>query len=270
MQFSVLISIYEKENPLFFDLSLESILVNQSLLPYQVVIVKDGNLTQELEFVLNKYIALFPEIITICGYVDNKGLGYALNYGLNYCNHEIVFRMDTDDISHPNRFEIQLPIICKDKNSIVGSNIEEFKFEIGDYNKYRNVPVNMKSIKHNMFNRNPFNHMTVVFKKSIVESVGGYIDMPRYEDYYLWIRLLKKFKGENVNKNLVYARVGNGMIARRQGIPFFKKELKFQYTLFKFELINLLQFIKNLFTRALPRLLPAMLLNIFYNLYLRK
>ena len=67
-----------------------------------------------------------------------------------------------------------------------------------------------------------------------------------------------------------YARVGNGMIARRQGIPFFKKELKFQYTLFKFELINLLQFIKNLFTRALPRLLPAMLLNIFYNLYLRK
>ena len=269
MKFSVLISIYKKENPLFFDLSLESILINQSLLPNQVVIVKDGSITQELEFVLNKYIELFPNILKICGYTSNRGLGFALNFGLVKCSNEIVFRMDTDDICNFNRFEKQLPIIQKNEISIVGSNIEEFNYEIGDLKNFRILPSKNFDINKFKFYRNPFNHMTVVFKKSIIQSVGGYLEMPGYEDYYLWFRLLKHNKGENINENLVYARVGNDMINRRQGFMFFIKELKFQRALVINKLISKKQFIKNIVSRAIPRLLPKPILSIFYNLFLR-
>jgi glycosyltransferase involved in cell wall biosynthesis len=269
MKFSVLVSIYKKENPLFFDLSLESILVNQSLLPDQVVIVKDGIITQELEFVLNKYIKSFPKIITICGYDDNKGLGFALNFGLSQCSNEFIFRMDTDDICHFNRFEKQLPIIKKNGISIVGSNIEEFNNEIGDLRNFRKLPSENNDINKFKFSRNPFNHMTVVFKKSIIQSVGGYLEMPGYEDYYLWFRLLKQHKGENINENLVYARVGNDMIARRQGFMFFINEFNFQRTIMINKFISKKQFIKNIFLRGIPRLLPKPILTIFYNLFLR-
>ena len=177
MNFSVLISIYKKENPLFLNLSLESVLVNQSLLPNQVVIVKDGNITKELELVLNKYVKLFPQIIKICGYADNKGLGFALNFGLDKCSNEIVFRMDADDICHFKRFESQLPAIQKNGISIVGSNIEEFNYEIGDLKNIRKLPCKSSDINMFMLYRNPFNHMTVVFKKSKIQSVGGYLEM---------------------------------------------------------------------------------------------
>lgn len=93
--------------------------------------------------------------------------------------------------------------------------------------------------------------------------------MPGYEDYYLWMRVLKEFNGFNLSENLVYARVGNGMIARRQGFVFFANELKFQRTLLTEDLITHLDFIKNIFLRLLPRLLPKKILELIYTKILR-
>ena len=147
--------------------------------------------------------------------------------------------------------------------------IEEFNDEIGDLKQYRELPIDNHSI--NLFKkmRNPFNHMTVGFKKSVVESVGGYIHMPGYEDYYLWLRLLAKFKGYNINENLVYARVGNNMIARRQGL-FFKNELFFQWVILKEGLISYKNFIINFFARVLVRLFPKFILILLYNNFFKK
>lgn len=271
MNFSVLISIYKNENPLFFDLSLDSILVNQSKLPNQVVIVRDGDLTDELELVLTKYIELFSQLITICGYNDNKGLGYALSYGLKYCKNEIVFRMDTDDIADSSRFEKQLEVFKNNKNNIaiVGSNIEEFNCKPHDLNRFRNVPCQTSEIHNKKFFKNPFNHMTVAFLKSSIIKAGGYKSMPGYEDYYLWLRVLKEFNGVNLSENLVNARVGNGLISRRQGLVFFVHEFKFQKTLFLENLIPLSVFIKNIFLRLFPRLLPKKILELIYIKILR-
>ena len=268
MNFSVLLSVYKLESPKFLSQAIHSIFQNQSLKPDEIILVKDG----KLPFILEECILVLQNqisILQVFGYDHNKGLGYALNFGLSKCSNEIVFRMDTDDISHPKRFEIQLPIICNEKNSIVGSNIEEFNYEIGDLKNFRILPSKNIDINKFKFYRNPFNHMTVVFKKSIIQSVGGYLEMPGYEDYYLWFRLLKHNKGENINENLVYARVGNDMINRRQGFMFFIKELKFQRALVINKLISKKQFIKNIVSRAIPRLLPKPILSIFYNLFLR-
>jgi glycosyltransferase involved in cell wall biosynthesis len=272
MNFSVLISVYSKELPSHLALALESILINQTVLPNEIVIVKDGLLPQDLNNILDNYKKNYPTIVKIYGYDQNKGLGFALNYGLKECIHELVFRMDSDDIAHSNRFEKQIEIFNKYQGeiTIVGSNIEEFNNVPGDLKMFRNVPTSPQKIEKNKFYRNPFNHMTVAFFKSAIINSGGYKSMPGYEDYYLWLRVLKNFKGINLKESLVFARVGNGMITRRQGFSFFVKEYNFQKTLLKENLISTKIFRKNIVYRIFPRLFPVFLLKIIYNKFLRK
>ena len=270
MKFSVLMSVYNNESAAFLEQAVSSILINQTILPNQVVIVKDGVINNKLDAVLTKYQNRFKNIIDIVGYKNNLGLGKALNYGLDFCKNEIVFRMDTDDICVPNRFEIQLSTFKNNpKVAIVGSNIEEFNILPGDLNRFRNVPSSSLEINDKKFYRNPFNHMTVAFLKSSILKCGGYKPMPGYEDYYLWMRVLKEFNGFNLSDNLVHARVGNGMIARRQGFVFFINEFKFQRTLLVEDLITYSDFIKNIFFRLFPRLLPKKILELIYTKILR-
>ena len=124
-EFSVLLSVFEKEDPSFLIKSIESIYY-QSTPPSEIILIKDGLLNVELESAICDLEKRIP-ILKIYGYLKNKGLGYALNFGLEKCSNEIVFRMDTDDIAKPNRFELQLKIFEADNSyAIIGSHIEEF------------------------------------------------------------------------------------------------------------------------------------------------
>jgi glycosyltransferase involved in cell wall biosynthesis len=125
LDFTVLMSVYKQEDPIFLDMSLSSILDLQTIIPNEVIIIKDGALTKSLDVVLNKYLSEYSSILKVYGYSVNKGLGYALNYGLNKCSNEIIFRMDSDDIANPSRFEKQLEVFKENKNNlaIIGSNI---------------------------------------------------------------------------------------------------------------------------------------------------
>lgn len=268
--FSVLLSVYKLENPMFLKTSLESIWNNQSLKPTEIIIVKDGPLTIDLDAVITNFNKIAP--LKIVSLSQNKGLGNALNIGLKNCSNEIVFRMDSDDIAKPSRFEEQVKIFNKKTNKavIIGSNIREFNIKPYDLSRIRSVPSSYNLINNFKFHRNPFNHMTVGFLKSVILAKGGYKEMPGYEDYYLWMRVLKDYKGINLTSSLVHARVGNNMIGRRQGYKFFKNELRFQKQLFYEGLTSLPIFIKNIFLRAMPRLLPQLMLELIYKKFLRK
>jgi glycosyltransferase involved in cell wall biosynthesis len=271
IKFSVLLSVYINEKPSFLIEALNSILKTQSILPNQVVIVKDGQLNIELDKVLISFYDLYPEIFVIVGYSKNQGLGYALNYGLKYCKNEIVFRMDTDDICVSDRFEKQLQIFNDYPDLVlVGGLIEEFYTTPGDLKQIRSVPISSSQIEANKFTRSPFSHMTVAFKKSIILELGGYKDMPGYEDHYLWLRVLKNYKGYNIPEILVHARVGNDFIGRRQGLKFFQKEFFFQRTLLNEGLQTLFYFNKHLIVRVLPKLFPKFFLKLIYKFILRK
>ncbi len=270
MNFSVLISIYKKESPKYLDDCLKSILINQSIKPSEVVIINDGHISNELRKVIVKYKKKFPNKLKNCGYAKNRGLGYALNYGLNLCSNELVFRMDADDISNKNRFKIQIDFLSKNSDiSILGSSIEEFNDIPHDLKRLRKVPTSSIEIDKNKLNRNPFNHMTVCFKKSHILKAGGYSHMPGYEDYYLWLRVLNFYKGHNLDKPLVFARVGNNMLGRRQGFRFFINEIKFQKAIYVDGIQSFLSFIINVILRGLPRLLPKFALKIIYKYFLR-
>ena len=270
LNFSVLLSIYNKENPSFLNKALQSILEKQTLKPNEIIIVKDGLLTNSLHLILKKFSTKYPDTVKIFGYKENRGLGYALNYGLSFCSNELIFRMDGDDISIPERFKVQMDFLSKNPEiSILGSTIKEFNENVDDLNRLRKVPISSIEIDKRKLNRNPFNHMTVCFKKSHIKKAGGYSHMPGYEDYYLWLRVLNFYKGHNIDKPLVFARVGNNMLGRRQGFRFFINEIRFQKTIYFDGIQSFLSFITNVILRGLPRLLPKFMLKIIYKYFLR-
>ena len=268
--FSVLLSVYKNENSENLKYALESISVKQSIQPNEIILVKDGTLTLELEDIISQLEKRIG-YLKVFGYERNQGLGFALNFGLEKCSNELIFRMDTDDIACPNRFETQLKYFTENPGiSILGTRIEEFNETPGDLKQFRNVPLSSEEVQKNKLSRNPFNHMTVLYRKSIVKAVGGYRNMPGYEDYYLWLRLLSQNKGINIDKTLVYARIGNNMIKRRHGFEFFKKEFHFQKCLLRENLISPVNFYKNLMLRCFPRILPISILKIIYSKILRR
>ncbi|QIW15654.1 amylovoran biosynthesis protein AmsE [Pasteurellaceae bacterium RH1A] len=264
MKFSVLMSLYIKENPQYLDEALQS-LAKQSLPATEIVLVFDGPITDELETVVQKYKDLLP--LVEVRLPQNRGLGQALNEGLKHCQYDWVFRMDTDDICLPDRFAKQVAFIEKQPDTVIfGGQIAEFGRDIEDIVSYRRVPTSAPEIVAFTQKRCPFNHMTVTYKRDKVLEAGGYQDLQ--EDYYLWINLVARHPQAvaNLPDLLVYARVGNGMVGRRRGL----EQAKAEWRLFKLkQAVKMQGFFAGFATfllRFIPRLLPLGLLKWVYGL----
>lgn len=255
-KYSVLMSLYIKEKPEYLDLAIKS-MVEQTLKPDEIVIVKDGPITDELQAVLDKYNVAYPELFNIVGYEENRGLGLALNFGLEHCRNELVARMDTDDISRLDRCEQQIKIFEEnDQIDITGGDIAEFINSPSETVAYRKVPKTNDDILEYMKTRCALNHVSVMFKKSSVVSVGGYMDWFWNEDYYLWIRMwLKGCTFANTGSVLVDVRTGADMYARRGGFKYFKSEKRLQDLMLKNRLISLSTYTVNVLKRIIVQLL---------------
>lgn len=263
MKFSVLMSLYIKEKPEYLTECFHS-LVAQTVQPTEIVIVFDGNITDELEQVVQNFAEKLP--LVIVRLPENRGLGKALNEGLTHCQNEWVFRMDTDDICIPERFEKQVKLIEQQPDLVIfGGQIAEFGQHINDILSYRNVPTTHQEIVAFTRKRCPFNHMTVAYRKSEVLACGGYQNVQ--EDYYLWIKLVGAGKRcANLPDILVYARIGNGMVGRRRGWEHVKAEWRLFNLKLQVGLQNPITGFSVFLMRALPRLLPTSLLTRLYKL----
>lgn len=221
--FSVLMSVYYKERPDFFDLALNSI-NNQTLFPTEIVLVEDGPLTSELEQVIKKYKRIWRDKLKIIKLTKNSGLGVALQEGTKHISTEWIARMDTDDISVPNRFEIQLEEVKKHPNyAIIGGQVDEFVNSTKNIVGNRKVPLDKLDIYNFAKYRNPFNHPTVIINKKKLIEVGGYKDSDRLEDYNLWIQFIKNRESlKNINTVLVHMRVNEGLYKRRGGMQYLR------------------------------------------------
>lgn len=269
--YSVLMSVYYKEKAEYLQQALDSIF-NQTILTNDFVLVCDGKLTESLNEVIEKTRKKHPVILHIIRLDQNQGLGNALNIGIKYCKNELVARMDSDDISYPDRCERQIKIFNNmDNVSIVSGTVEEFSSDINIVDSKRVLPENNKNIREFAKSRNPFNHPCVMYKKSHVEEAGGYKDFYLLEDYYLWIRmLLKGFEGYNIQDPLLYMRAGSDMYKRRSGWKYSKS----QRYLFKYmkdtEFITYVQYTKNIVIRTLSSIAPNSLRKMMFERILRK
>jgi len=267
--FSVLLSIYYKERPDFLRQSLDS-LFSQTLLPTEVVLVKDGPLTKTLDIIIEEYSKRYLQL-KIVSLSVNQGLGKALNEGLKYCSYDLVARMDTDDIAKPNRFEKQLDVFNNHPEiDIVSSWIDEFEGDTNHILSIRKLPEYHKEIYQFAKKRSPINHPAVIFRKSSVLAAGGYKHFPLFEDYYLWVRMLiNGAKFYNIQESLLYFRSSSEMFKRRGGINYALIELKFERELLRIKFIDKSIFIKNILIRFISRLIPNKLRTIIYKHLLR-
>jgi glycosyltransferase involved in cell wall biosynthesis len=268
LEFSVLMSIYYKETASNLSECFES-LANQMLPAVEIIVVKDGTLAPELEECLADWQSRLP--LKIVGYEENRGLAYALNYGIPFCSYELVARMDSDDVCVPHRFEKQVSYFNENKNVVLLSGyIDEFNCHPGDIDSIKKVPIGYVNIIKYLKKRNAFNHMAVMFRKEPVISVGGYLGIDGFEDYDLWIRLYQAgYIVENLNEVLVHARIGNNMIGRRSGIKYARKEIVFLYRQKQAHFISTVEFIVLLLCRVPIRLLPLNVLSFIYLKFLR-
>lgn len=271
MDYSILMSVYYKENADFLKTAIESML-KQSVKSNDFVIVCDGELTDELYAVLDYFESDSKNCIKRVQLEKNYGLGIALNKGLSKCKNELVARMDSDDIAVQNRIERQLEEFKMDKELVIcGSYIDEFVKNVNDINAIKKVPIENNQIKEYIKKRNPFNHMTVMFKKKYIMKCGSYKDCYLNEDYYLWARLIADdYRAINIPEVLVHMRAGDGMYERRGGIKYISGEIMMQKKLYRLNLINLPNMLFNIIARSSVRLLPNSLRKRIYIKYLRR
>lgn len=269
-RFSVSMCVYGGDNANNFDLALESV-YNQTLPPDEVVLVVDGPVPNIIDEVIKKYEE--HNGFKIIRLAVNSGHGEARRIGLENCSNELVALMDSDDISVRDRFEKQICVFKNDDSvSIVGGQIKEFIDSTENVVGVRNVPLKDAEIKDYMRKRCPMNQVTVMFKKSDVQSVGGYIDWYCEEDYYLWIRMaLAGLKFANIDSNLVYVRVGEKMYQRRGSVKYFASEAKLQKYMLKNGVINFVTYAVNVTERfVLQVLMPNKLRGWVFQKFARK
>lgn len=271
MKYSVLMSVYKNEKVEYFNEAVESLL-NQTIAPDEIVLVRDGAVYEELQNTIDGYVSKYPNIFTYLPLEENGGLGKALGYGLPYCRNELVGRMDTDDICVSDRFEKQLACFKENPElDMVGGNISEFLGSPEQIVQYRVVYGNHDEIIGDLKDRSPFNHVTVMFKKSAVLKAGNYESFYLFEDWYLWVKMyLSGCKFANINDVLVNVRIFD-MSARRGGMKYYKSCKKLLKFMKQNKVIGTLKYIKISTVRFIGYvLLPNKLRSFLYTKMLRK
>jgi len=254
--FSLLMSVWGGDDPRYLETAFRSVVQDQTLPPDDVVLVQDGPVPSLLAETITGLIHESPVPTTLLALADNVGLGQALDQGMAACAHDIVARMDADDIALPHRFEVQVPMIAAGVD-LLGSSLLEFGDGPDDIVGRRVPPITADDIiAYSRFHQ-PFHHPTVVYRRSAVQAAGGYRHLALMEDYLLFAKMIKRgVRVANVAEPLVLYRVGAGAYARRGGVAVLKSELALQRRMHEMGFTSRPQFARNVVVRGGYRLVP--------------
>lgn len=268
-KFSVLLTVYYKDNPLWLKQAINSVLEN-TVCPNEFVIMVDGPIPEEIQKILDE--VSHNKIVRLLSHPSNIGRGAALAYAVPKCKYELIALMDADDICRKNRFEKQLAAFASDsKLSVIGGQIQEIDAKTLAPITRREVPLTHAEICKYLKTRMPFNNVTVMFKKSTVLDAGNYQAFGMLEDYYMWVRVIAKgYKVGNISDILADVRVGQDMYTRRGGWAYFCVNKRLFDEMRKLNLINFVDYCYTLSVRFIVQvLMPNCLRSLFYKKVLR-
>ena len=270
-KYSVLMSVYKDEKVDFLRLALDS-MINQTVAPDEIVLVEDGKLTEELYNLIENYVERFPELFNIVINETNMGLGLALNQGLKACRNELVARMDTDDISKPDRCEKQLNVFKNDcEVDIVGSFVDEFYTNPEEIVSTRVVPETHEEIYQFAKKRSAFNHPVVMYKKSKVMEFNGYSDLRRNQDVDLFGRMLfGGCKAKNIGESLLLFRSNDSLAKRRKSWQNTKSYIDTIKNFWRMGYSSFGDYLKVAVAQTIMFLLPIKVQHWVYKKFLRK
>jgi hypothetical protein len=263
--FSVLMAVYKKDDPFLFRKALKSVFLN-TCQPLEVVVVADGELTEDLLIILRFFSENYP--VRLVQLPHNVGLASALNDGLYLIQTKYIVRADADDFNYSNRFEL---IVAKLREGfdLVGSAIREVD-KTGTEVAFRSCPLNESEIRRFVIKRNPFNHMTVAYRTAAVVEAGGYPLIHLKEDYALWATMLSMgCKVCNLNAVLVDATAGTEMFQRRGGLRYALAEVDLQRHLVRCGLKSVLRALVDGALRSAIFLAPNAVREFIYINFLR-
>lgn len=271
--FSVLMSVYKKENPSYMRDCLNSVF-NQTLQPTEVVLVEDGPLTQELYDLVSNFEKHHSRL-KVVPLEKNGGLGKALNEGLKHCSYNYVARMDTDDQCYPTRFEKQIKFLEEHPDiDVVGSLTTEFTDDGNGVKKILSTKYFPETVEENerySRKRCPVEHPAVIFKKQAVLKAGGYQHCLLFEDYHLWTRMfVNGAKFYNIQEPLLYFRMTEDSFNRRGGLKYAINELKALGMFRKIGFLSNRQYLFTILTRFPVRVMPHYIRKFIYNKFLRR
>ena len=268
--YSVLMSVYKDEKADFLKLSMDS-MFNQTVPPTEFVLICDGPVTEELDSLIQNMEDLHSNLRVI-RFEKNRGLGYALQIGIQACCCDIIARMDSDDISRPDRCEKELNYLTNHPEiSIVGGWIEEFSISPNDIQSTRQVPETDEEIRVFAQTRNPFNHPSVMLRKADVLAAGNYQSVRYLQDYYLWVTMIiMGFKGHNLQEPLVWMRADGSLFKRRSGKLYIQIQLALFKVMLENNFISYPQYLKSCAIRICSGIAPNWLRQIVFKKYLRK
>lgn len=268
--FSLLLPVYARDDPAQLVRAFRSAVDEQTLRPTEAVIVRDGPVPDGLEALLAELVATSPVPTRVLPLPENLGLADALTKGLEVCAYDVVARMDADDVALPERFAKQLPLIDTGFD-LVGSGLYEFVDDEDVTIGVRTPPTGEEHIRRYSRFHDPFNHPTVVYRRSAVHAAGGYVPVGLMEDYWLFARMLAAgARAENIAEPLVKYRVGAGAYRRRGGLNQLKAELRLQRLMRRAGITSPAQMVRNVVIRGGYRLVPEALRKLAYRALLQR
>lgn len=268
--YSILMSVYKNENPQFLKESIESMLA-QTVVSDDFVIIKDGPLTNELNQILEIFMKKI-DYIHIYDLVENQGLGRALRYGMLKCKNELIARMDSDDIAVPERCKLQIDEFNKNPRlELAGSFVEEFSVDSHKIEALKIMPCTNEEIFKYAKRRNPFNHSTVMFRKSSILKRGSYSELRRSQDFELFNRVV----GEgivcmNIAKPLVKYRRNQEADIRRKNWESVKGIIKIIYGSWKRGYSSNIDLAYVVISEISLMIMPVKMANVLYTAFFRK
>nr|WP_277628107.1 glycosyltransferase [Arsenicicoccus dermatophilus] len=256
--------VYRADDPRHLAEAFDSVTVEQTRRPAQVVLVQDGPVPPPLEAAIDELVARSVVPVELVRLPVNRGLGVALTEGMARCAHDVVARMDADDISLPTRFAVQVPIV-EGGVDCVGSGMLEIGTGRDDVVGTRVPPLSEERIVASSRMAQPFNHPTVVYRRRAVEAAGGYSDFKQMEDYLLFARMIQGgARVANVAEPLLCYRVGEGAYARRGGWSMLRTELALQRRFLRMGFTTPAQCVRNVLVRGVYRIVPEGIRRVAY------
>lgn len=266
-KYSVLMSVYKKVDAKDLKQSIDSMLA-QTVPPEQMIVVLDGPVNEGVKSLLDSLQTKRSELFTLVPLQENHGLAYALNRGLSQCRNEFVARMDSDDYSLPERCERQLAFFKEHPEYVLlGTSTRNFVGDISNIISYvKNRPLSYEEICDEIHRFCPFCHPSVMFKKSVVEKMGGYDDeMTRSQDYELFSRLIwKGYKVANLPDALLLFRADEGFSERTRSRESCECRIKIQKRLLERKQCSLYDYLYIWAAMKATAILPIGLYNSMY------
>ncbi len=218
---SVLISVYKKEKPEYLSKALESISIEQTHKPDQIVLVEDGPLPDSLEEIVQSFKFKVQNegygTFTVVKLPVNGGLTKALNEGLKHVTGDLIARMDSDDVSEPHRFERQVAYMESHPDvDIISGSLQEFDAEHESLN-VRHYPQTHEECVKYIVKACPLAHPSVMMRKRIFDEGLKYDERYRMsQDIKLWYdAVLAGYRLGNIPEVTLFFRREGDVFRRR-------------------------------------------------------